>query len=243
MMKPQEKSLGELLRQAGKITHRQIQVALGEQKKTHEPIGKVLVRLGFVEERDILQVMQGMMVLTFRLGEEWYGIETFRIREVLKYAPFKPFETSREPWEGEFTLRGRNLPLMSFRKFLGQVSPAEIKGTWFIVLEKKNLSFILWVDQVKEVARLKIEQIEPVPPYLFGKKNELYYCLGRIKEQLYSILNPDKLVDETGLLQLPPGMEEAGASGAGVPDGAAALGPNEARQIHAPALKPDGRKG
>ena len=75
-MKTQEKSLGELLRQAGKITTRQIQVALGEQKRSHEPIGKVLVRLGFVEERDILQVMQGMMVLTFRVAGELYGIET-----------------------------------------------------------------------------------------------------------------------------------------------------------------------
>ena len=66
-------------------------------------------------------------------------------------------------------------------------------------------SFALWVDQVMEVTRLKIEQIEPVPPYLFGKKNELYYCLGRIREELYSILNPDRMVDEKTLL--PPSSE------------------------------------
>src|SRR5580692_1250667 len=118
MMRPQEKSLGELLRQAGKITFRQIQVALGEQKKTHEPIGKVLVRLGFVEERDILQVMQGMMVLTFRVENEWYGIETFRVREVLKYTPFQPGGDSTGPWDGTFSLRGKILPLLSFRNFL-----------------------------------------------------------------------------------------------------------------------------
>jgi hypothetical protein len=41
-----------------------------------------------------------------------------------------------------------------------------------------------------------------VPPYLFGKKNELFYCLGRIKEDLYSILNPDRLVEER--TTLPP---------------------------------------
>ncbi|HJT25560.1 MAG TPA: chemotaxis protein CheW, partial [bacterium] len=111
-MKAQEKSLGELLRQAGKITHRQIQVALGEQKKSREPIGKVLVRLGFVEERDILQVMQGMMALTFRVGTEWYGIETFRVREVLKYTPFEVLEPPRKPWDGEFSLRGQAIPLL-----------------------------------------------------------------------------------------------------------------------------------
>ena len=202
-MKQQERSLGELLRQAGKITHRQIQVALGEQKKSHEPIGKVLVRLGFVEERDILQVMQGMMVLTFRVEGEWYGIETFRIREVLKFAPFQPFDPPLEPWAGEFTLRGQKFPILSFRKYLGMENFRETKGTWFIVLEKKANFFVLWVDQVREVARLKIEQIEPVPPYLFGKKNELFNCLGRIKGELYSILNPDKLTEEEAFLALP----------------------------------------
>ena len=107
MMKPQEKSLGELLRQAGKITFRQIQVALAEQKKTHEPIGKVLVRLGFVEERDILQVMQGMTALTFRVAGEWFGVETFRVREVLKYSEVQPFSKPAPHWVGMFSLRGK----------------------------------------------------------------------------------------------------------------------------------------
>lgn len=200
MMKVQDKSLGELLRQAGKITSRQIQVALGEQKKNHEPIGKVLVRLGFVEERDILQVMEGMMVLTFRVENEFYGIETFRVKEVLKYSLVQSASELQEPWTGKIILRGIELPVMSFRKFLGLENNLKPEGTWFIVLEKKGHSFILWVDQVKEVNRLKIEQIEPLPPYLFGKKTELYNCLGKIKEQLYSILNPDKLVDEQRFL-------------------------------------------
>jgi len=171
-------------------------VALGEQKKHHEPIGKVLVRLGFVEERDILQVMQGMMVLTFRVENELYGIETFRVREVLKYTPLRPQAQPQDRWEGELTLRGTVFPVLSFRKYLGLGSPEKASSTWFIVLEKKGVPFILWVDHVREVARFKIDQIEPCPPYLFGKKNELYYCLGKIKEDLYSILNPDQLVDE-----------------------------------------------
>jgi chemotaxis signal transduction protein len=203
MMKAQEKSLGELLRQAGKITARQIQVALAEQKKTHDPIGKVFVRMGFVGERDILQVMQGMMVLTFRIENEYYGIETFRTREVMKYAPLDPFPEPQDPWEGFFHLRGEVVPALSFRKVLGLGPPPQEKGTWFIVLERKSSPFILWVDHVKEVARLKVEQIEPLPPYLLGRKTEIYYCLARVKDDLYSILNPDKLIEENQNL-LPP---------------------------------------
>ncbi|HUO57595.1 MAG TPA: chemotaxis protein CheW [bacterium] len=204
MMKTQEKSLGELLRQAGKITSRQIQVALEDQKKSHEPIGKVLVRLGFVEDQDILQVMQGMMVLTFRLGKELYGIETFRIREVLKILPFQLADDPKGFWEGTVELRGMPLPVLSFRKFLGLEPGSKTEKSWLIVLEKKGSPFILWVDEVLEVTRLKIDQIEPCPAYLFGKKNDLYYCLGKVKDDLYSILNPDKLTGEQDLLPPTP---------------------------------------
>lgn len=204
-MKTQDKSLGELLRQAGKITSRQIQVALGEQKKSHEPIGKILVRLGFVEERDILQVMEGMMVLTFGVENEFFGIETFRIREVLKNTPFSTIPPARPPWEGEITLRGEKLPVLSFRDFLGLGTAAQPGPAWFIVLEKGVRHFALRVDRVMEVTRLKVDQIEPLPAYLFGKKAEVYYCLGKIKDRLYSVLNPDKLTGEGDFL--PPASE------------------------------------
>ncbi len=201
MMKTQEKSLGELLRQAGKITSRQIQVALAEQRKTHEPIGKILVALGFVEDRDILQVMEGMVVLTFRIEKELYGIETFRTREVLKFTPLKSITQSTRNWEGIFLLRGEEIPVLSFRKYLGLPAVSCPNQSWFVVLEKKGKSFALWVDQVKEVTRFKIEQIEPVPPYLFGKKSDLYYCLGKIKDELYSIINPDKIMEDSIQMQ------------------------------------------
>ena len=191
----QEKSLGELLRQAGKITSRQIQVALAEQRKSHEPIGKVLVRLGFVEEKDILQVLQGLSTLTFILGGELFGVETFRAREVMKYTPFQPLEGSG-PWAGTCLLRSKELPILSLRRVLGLGDPANPSSTWFIVLEVRALPFLIWVDAVKEVTRFRVDQIESPPAYLFGKKSDLFYCLGKIKDDLYSILNPEKLLEE-----------------------------------------------
>jgi len=95
------------------------------------------------------------------------------------------------------------MPVLSFRKVLGLTPSLQEKGTWFIVLEKKGFAYILWVDYVKEVSRLKVEQIEPLPPYLMGRKNEIYYCLARVRDDLYSIINPDKLFEENQNLLLP----------------------------------------
>ncbi len=44
------KRLGEILIDQGVITKDQLEIALTEQKKVHEPIGKLLVNLGFVTE-------------------------------------------------------------------------------------------------------------------------------------------------------------------------------------------------
>jgi chemotaxis signal transduction protein len=102
-------------------------------------------------------------------------------------------------WAGVFSLRNNFLPVLSFRRILGKEDLGKDSKGWFVVLERKGFYFILWVDQVLEVRRFKVDQIEPVPTYLYGKNTEIYYCLGKIKEDLYSVLNPDILVDEQNL--------------------------------------------
>ena len=44
------KRLGEILIDEGVITEDQLNIALTEQKKVHEPLGKLLVGLGFATE-------------------------------------------------------------------------------------------------------------------------------------------------------------------------------------------------
>ncbi len=49
--------LGELLAQQGLISADQLGIALAEQKQTHLPIGRLLVRLGFITEGTIRDIM------------------------------------------------------------------------------------------------------------------------------------------------------------------------------------------
>ena len=54
--------LGDLLTEAGMITPAQLEQALQEQKRRGERLGKVLIRLGFITEASILEVLE------FQLG-------------------------------------------------------------------------------------------------------------------------------------------------------------------------------
>ncbi len=53
--------LGEILIQRGVATHDQIEIALVEQKKSKEHLGKILVRLGFATEAIIRDVLGGVI--------------------------------------------------------------------------------------------------------------------------------------------------------------------------------------
>jgi chemotaxis signal transduction protein len=198
-MKTQEKSLGELLIQAGKLTLEQVKTALEEQKHSREPFGKVLTRLGFVREKDILQVLEGLTALTFETGDEAFGLETYRVQEVVPYGPLREIPLSGPELAGLTPLRGDILPVLSFRAFLGLPPPSDPAGTWFIVLSQAPSRFILWIDSLCEVVKFPMNRIEPVPPYLYGKRSDLFYCLGKMNGRLYSMINPDRLARDERL--------------------------------------------
>jgi chemotaxis signal transduction protein len=200
-VKTQEKSLGELLKQAGKVTAAQVAAALQEQKRTREPFGKVLVRLGFVTERDILQVLEGMLALTFTTGNEHFGIESYRIFEVVRRVPVRPLPLSNPQLAGVLSLRGEFHPVYTFRGILGLPPHPDPDRTWYIVLKHRGRPFILWVDSIEEVRRFRMEQVEALPPYLLGKRSDLYYCLGKMDNMLFSIIHPDRIVKDEELFQ------------------------------------------
>ena len=86
--------LGELLVQQGLITHDQLRIALTEQKTQNMPIGRLLVRLGFVTEA----VIRDIMART--IGQESIDLSQVLVdAEALKLVP------------QEFARRHRLLPI------------------------------------------------------------------------------------------------------------------------------------
>jgi len=57
--------IGELFIQKGLITEQQLQVALNESKRTGEIIGKVLVKLNYIRQDQLLEVLASQLGLTF----------------------------------------------------------------------------------------------------------------------------------------------------------------------------------
>ena len=62
--------IGDLLVQKGVVSPDQIRIALTEQRKNRDHLGKILVRLGFATEAIILDVFENAAVVKV-IGPEW----------------------------------------------------------------------------------------------------------------------------------------------------------------------------
>lgn len=101
--------------------------------------------------------------LTFRLGEEEYGIDILRVQEIRSYE--QPTRIANAPHfiKGVVNLRGVIVPIIDLRLKLGCPS-AEYNGfTVVIVLNVRGRVVGAVVDSVSDVLELTREQIKPAP--------------------------------------------------------------------------------
>lgn len=66
------KKLGELLLESGAITHEQLETGLSEQKKSDEPLGSLLVELGYVGEKAIAKTLSTQFSLPYIEVSHYY---------------------------------------------------------------------------------------------------------------------------------------------------------------------------
>ena len=109
------------------------------------------------------EAQHGGEFLTFRLGEEEYGIDILRVQEIRSYE--QPTRIANAPSfiKGVVNLRGVIVPIIDLRLKLGCGS-AEYNGfTVVIVLNVRGRVVGAVVDSVSDVLELGKEQIKPAP--------------------------------------------------------------------------------
>ena len=101
--------------------------------------------------------------LTFRLGEEEYGIDILRVQEIRSYEPPTRIANAPEFIKGVVNLRGVIVPIIDLRLKLGCASSEVNDFTVVIVLNVRGRVIGAVVDSVSDVLELTSEQIKPAP--------------------------------------------------------------------------------
>jgi purine-binding chemotaxis protein CheW len=101
--------------------------------------------------------------LTFRLGEEEYGIDILRVQEIRSYETPTRIANTPEFLRGVVNLRGVIVPIVDLRLKLACQSADFNPFTVVIVLNVKGRVIGAVVDAVSDVCELGGDQIKPAP--------------------------------------------------------------------------------
>lgn len=199
-VRQQFRSLGALLLERGLLTHAQLEQALDEQKRTGEKLGRILTAHGWVRERDILTVLQGMMVVVFQLNGEDYGVETLLVREIIRVVEARPLPASPAWLKGVIDYRGKVVPVLDLGVRLGRPVQGGDAVRIIIYEERGGRSWGLQVDSVSAVVQVGREQLENEASAWSPKGVPTRWLAGlaRLDSKPVALLNLDEILAEGG---------------------------------------------
>ena len=101
--------------------------------------------------------------VTFKLGNEIYGVNVMQVREVLRYTDIAPVPGAPSYVLGIINLRGNVVTVIDTRARFG-IPPAEVTdNTRIMIIESEKHVIGILVDSVAEVAT--------TPPACYGDEN------------------------------------------------------------------------
>jgi len=137
--------------------------------------------------------------LTFRLGEEEYGIEILKVQEIRGYDSITQIANAPEFIKGVVNLRGIIVPIIDMRiKFrLGTADYDQF--TVVIILNVAGRVMGIVVDGVSDVLTLEAEQMRPTPEFGSVIDTEYIMGLGTVEERMLILIDIEKLMGSSGM--------------------------------------------
>jgi purine-binding chemotaxis protein CheW len=158
--------------------------------------------------------------LSFCLGNEHYGVEILRVREIIGLLAITPLPQTPGYVKGVMNLRGRIIPVIDLRLRFGLPSTEATKETCIIVLETSEQDgsqtvMGAIVDSVREVQDIAPAAIEPPPE--FGCEIPLRYILGmgKVKDKVVVLLEIAEVIGVRERAQIAGAIKDTAGAGAG----------------------------
>lgn len=150
-----------------------------------------------VDQRTSLAGMNRMELLLFRIhGPQLFGINVFKVREVIQTPPISPVPKADGRILGVSDIRGQTMPMIDLAKSLDMPPIPEDKyqDTLTIVTEFNRTIQGFLVESVDRIVHMKWEDIMP-PPDSFQNVN---YLTGvtRINDEIVEIVDVEKVLAE-----------------------------------------------
>jgi len=168
---------------------------------------------------------EGAKYLNLRLGDEHYGVEILRVREIIGMLDITPLPQMPAYVRGVINLRGKIIPVVDLRMRLGMEPIPYDPRTCIVVLDVASsdaseagdlVQIGCIVDTVSEVREMPPELIESTPDLGAERRSDFVQGLAKVPEtnQVVSLLDVDQL------LSFSTELSDAAQEAAGAPEAA-----------------------
>ncbi len=137
--------------------------------------------------------------LTFVLGNEEYGIEILKVREIIGLINITTVPQTPEHMKGVINLRGKVIPVIDLRLKFSMQEEVHTQETCVIVVEVNGTSVGIIVDSVSEVVDINGGEIEDAPNFGQGIDTSFIIGLGKVNDKLIIMLDIDAILSSTDL--------------------------------------------
>lgn len=154
---------------------------------------------------------QASEYLTFTLGDEHYGLDILKVKEIRGYEAVTKIARAPEFIKGVINLRGEIVPIVDLRlKFcVGEATYDEF--TIVIVLHVHDRYVGIVVDAVSDVISLRDADIRPAPDFGVSFDSRFLRGLAESNGQMVILVDIQRLItsDEAGLMDRQAGADDA----------------------------------
>ena len=133
-------------------------------------------------------------VLSFRLGEETYGVDILAVKEIRGWAPVTRIPQSGEHVLGVLNLRGAIVPVLDLRLRFGLAREEYTATTVTVIVMVNGRQFGVVVDAVSDVVEVSPGDIRPVPDMGTTVDTEYLKGLTSVAERMVLLLDVDRLL-------------------------------------------------
>jgi purine-binding chemotaxis protein CheW len=147
-------------------------------------------------EHDAAQPTGSMQLVSFKLGDETYGIEITKIREIILVGEITQVPETPPYVKGLINLRSTVIPVIDLRARFSLPHGDLTADSRIMVLHVGSRTIGIVVDSVNEVLRVTHRAVSPAPPTVTNSGNGYMTGLVRLKEDLLILLDVDRLLGD-----------------------------------------------
>ena len=150
--------------------------------------------MSVIEKNEHATATGGREYLTFRLGQEEYGIDILKVQEIRGYEKPTSIANAPEFIKGVVNLRGTIVPIVDMRLKFNCAKAEYDTFTVVIILHLRTRVVGIVVDSVSDVMELQPENVKAAPDLESGIDSSSVVGLGSIGDRMLILLDIEKLM-------------------------------------------------